>query len=276
MAARLPIGDEADKDAALSQYGVVKMAGFSLGILGYGHFGSFLHKLAERFLPDVSVRLYRRRATPGDGLFTTLEDALNCDALLLCMPISAYADTLLSIRDRLRPDTILIDVATVKGYTGQLIRDLVPNQPYICTHPMFGPESYAKKAGNVSGFRIVITESNLSPELDQPFRDRLRQEGFVVVEKTADTHDRELAETLFLTHYIGQIISHSGFERTEIDTVSFGFLMDAVDSVRHDMQLFEEVCRFNPYCQDVVRRFDISEQSIRQRLLNLDPIPQIS
>jgi hypothetical protein len=52
--------------------------------------------------------------------------------------------------------------------------------------------------------------------------------------------------------------------------------MDAVDSVRHDMQLFEEVCRFNPYCQDVVRRFDISEQSIRQRLLNLDPIPQIS
>jgi len=32
------------------------MAGFSLGILGYGHFGSFLHKLAERFLPDVSVQ----------------------------------------------------------------------------------------------------------------------------------------------------------------------------------------------------------------------------
>ncbi len=250
------------------------MAGFSLGILGYGHFGSFLHRLAERFLPDVPVRVYRRSATPGEGHFVSLEDVLACDALLLCMPISAYAETLTAIRDRLRPDTILIDVATVKRYTGGLIRDLVPGQPYICTHPMFGPESYAKKSGDVTGFRIVITETNLSPDLDEPFRARLRQAGFDVVEKTADAHDRELAETLFLTHYIGQIVSHSGFERTEIDTVSFGFLMDAVDSVRHDLELFQEVCRFNPYCQDVVRRFDHSEQAIKQRLLSLEPVPE--
>jgi prephenate dehydrogenase len=90
-----------------------------------------------------------------------------------------------------------------------------------------------------------------------------------VVEKTAETHDRELAETLFLTHYIGQIVARGGFERTEIDTLSFGYLMDAVDSVRHDGRLFEEVYRFNSYCRQVIDRFDASEGAVRDEMLGL-------
>ena len=71
--------------------------------------------------------------------------------------------------------------------------------------------------------------------------------------------------------YIGQVVARGGFERTDIDTVSFGFLMDAVDSVRHDGQLFEEVCRYNPYCHEVIERFDRSDRRVRDEMLSLQP-----
>ncbi|MEC8163907.1 MAG: hypothetical protein VX079_05015, partial [Pseudomonadota bacterium] len=84
------------------------------------------------------------------------------------------------------------------------------------------------------------------------------------------------AETLFLTHYIGQIVAHGGFERSDIDTVSFGSLMDAVDSVRHDTGLFEDVFHFNPYCRQVVDRFEASDREVRDQMLGLPPPGQKS
>ena len=138
-------------------------------------------------------------------------------------------------------------------------------------HPMFGPESYAKREGDVTGMRIVITGHSLTPPHYAALCEKLTAIGFTIIEKTAEDHDKDLAETLFLTHYVGQVIAHGGFERTDIDTVSFGFLMDAVDSVRHDGQLFEEVCRYNPYCQEVIERFDRSDRHVRNALLSLPP-----
>lgn len=241
----------------------------SVGILGYGSFGAFLLRMAERFLPDAEIRVHTRSRAPGEGYFTTLERAATSDLLFLSVPISAYEETLQRIKPMLSPTTILIDVATVKVHTGARIRAILPDQPYVSTHPMFGPESYTKQGGDVTGLRIVATESNLESEKLAPVWKRLRSEGFDVVETSAEQHDRDLAETLFLTHYVAQVIHHGGFERTDIDTVSFGYLMDAVDAVRHDTQLFSEVFRFNPHCAELVRRFDRSERAVREEILKL-------
>jgi len=153
----------------------------------------------------------------------------------------------------------------------ELLRAARPERPFLATHPMFGPESYAKRGDDVTGLRIVVTGHNLAPAQYSALRAKLAAVGFSVVEKTAEAHDRDLAETLFLTHYIGQVVARGGFERTDIDTVSFGYLMDAVDSVRHDGQLFEEVYRFNPYCRQVIERFDASERQVRNAMLELTP-----
>jgi prephenate dehydrogenase len=243
--------------------------GLTVGILGYGSFGAFLHRMAERFLPQADVRAHTRSRAPGEGIFTTLEDAVASDILFLSVPISAYETMLERIKPILPKSTILVDVATVKVHTGEAIRRVLPDQPYVSTHPMFGPESYTKQGGDVTGLRIVATDSNLPEGTLPPIWERLRAEGFDVVETSADKHDKDLAETLFLTHYVAQVIHHGGFERTDIDTVSFGYLMDAVDAVRHDTQLFGEVFRFNPYCADLVRRFDRSERAVRAEILKL-------
>ena len=119
-----------------------------------------------------------------------------------------------------------------------LLQAAEPPVQFLSMHPMFGPESYAQRYGNVSGFRIVITGHNTPGNIYAAFCDTLTNVGFSIIETTADAHDKDLAETLFLTHYIGQIVAHGGFERSDIETVSFGSLMDAVDSVRHDTGLF--------------------------------------
>jgi hypothetical protein len=75
-----------------------------------------------------------------------------------------------------------------------------------------------------------------------------------------------LAETLFLTHYVSQIVAKGGFVRTDIDTLSFGYLMDAVESVRGDTELFRDVFAFNPYCQDIIRRFETAEGEVHALL----------
>jgi prephenate dehydrogenase len=239
----------------------------SVSLFGYGHFGVFLHGLAQRYAPELTVSIHSRsRAGEGEP-FVSLEEAAACDAVVLTVPISAYEATLERITPHLGPDTVIVDVATVKTYTSELIRRIAGNHRFIATHPMFGPESYAKRGGDVTGFRIVVTETNLDDEDRRIVLQRLRGIGFSVIETDSDAHDRDLAETLFLTHYIGQVVARGGFERTDIDSVSFGYLMDAVDSVRHDTRLFEDVFRFNPYCRQVVERFDRSEKQVKDQLI---------
>jgi len=242
----------------------------SIGLIGYGHFGAFLHLLSKRFLPDAACKVYARRRQPDGARFFSLEEVAASDVLVLSVPISAYEGTLAQIAPLLGPQTVLVDVATVKVHTGRLLRAAAGDKRgFIATHPMFGPESYRKRGEDVAGLRIVITDHNLPPAVYQAAVGRLQDAGFRVLEKDAERHDKDLAETLFLTHYIGQVVARGGFERTDIDTVSFGYLMDAVDSVRHDGALFAEVCRFNPYCRQVIERVDASDRDLREELLGL-------
>jgi len=243
----------------------------SIGIIGYGHFGEFLHVLAQRYLPEATLKIHSGRREPDGVLFFPLEEVAACDAVVLAVPISAYEATLAEIGPHMMPDGIVVDIATVKMHTMELLQAARPARPYIAMHPMFGPESYAKRDGDVTGLRIVVTGHSLPPSRYAALCQKLSEVGFSIIEKTAEAHDKDLAETLFLTHFIGQVIAHGGFERTDIDTVSFGFLMDAVDSVRHDSKLFEEVCRYNPYCHKVIERFDRSDREVRDAMLSLEP-----
>ena len=240
----------------------------SIGLIGYGHFGAFLQLLAEHHLPQLQLKIHSRRREPDGALFFSLEETAACDAVILAVAISEYAAVLERIGPHLGAGSILVDVATVKKYTSDLVRSAAGNRPFISMHPMFGPESYAKREGDLRGLRIVITDSTLESEAQHALKNRLTETGFSLVEKSAEAHDRDLAETLFLTHYIGQVVARGGFERTDIDTVSFGYLMDAVDSVRHDTKLFDDVWKYNPYCRRVVDRFDASEKQIRKMLLD--------
>lgn len=238
----------------------------SVGIVGYGAFGKLLHTLITRFAPAVTVRIHSSRHEPDGATFFSLEETAKSNALILAVPIRAFEECVVKVIPLMREDTVLIDVATVKVHTVEVLKRLAAGRKYLATHPMWGPESYEKRNGDVTGFRIVMADGTLDPVDYDALTVFLKQCGFDVVEMTAGQHDKHLAETLFLTHLIGQIVARAGFQRTEIDTVSFGYLMDAMESVKHDEKLFQDVFAYNPFCRDVLDRFELKEAEVRKLL----------
>lgn len=238
----------------------------TVGIIGYGSFGALLAELFLKFAPSIRVRVYSRRKKPDGKKFFSYEETCASDAIFLAVPIPAIESELKKVIRLARRETIIIDIATVKVRTVKLLKKYAKGRAWIATHPMWGPESYKKRKSDVRGLRIVIAEHTLAKAKYQALTKALRGIGFDVVEMTAKEHDKHLAETLFLTHFIGQIISRAGFDRTAIDTVSFGYLMDAVESVRHDTKLFRDVFDFNPFCRKVLKSFSLSEKQVQALL----------
>ncbi len=238
----------------------------TIGIIGYGAFGALACTLVERFAPEVRVRVHSEHH-PADGKkFFSLKDATASDAVVFAIPIAAFESVLRKTLPLMRKDAIIVDVATVKVHTTDLLKRLAKGSRYIAAHPVWGPESYEKRGGDVTAFRIVMTDGTLPAADHAALTKFLKRCGFDVVEMSAEAHDKHLAETLFLTHFIGQTVLKAGFGRTEVDTVSFGFLMDAVESVKNDQALFRDVFRFNPYCKDILDRIKKAETEVRVSL----------
>lgn len=242
----------------------------TIGIVGHGSFGKFIEQLAERFLPEVTVKIFDRTHTPGQGKFVSFPEVAKCQVVVVAVPIRAYAEIINTLVPVLGEDSIVVDVATVKEHPARVLSAFAYTDKikYVSTHPMFGPYSYEKKEGDLSGFRLVIAEHNIDDQVMREVIGWLEHLGLEIQEMTPTEHDLQLAGTLFLTHYVAQVVKEGEFTRTDIDTVSFGFLMDAVESVQHDEELFKDVYRFNPYCEKVIKRFIQAEKFVHHEMLD--------
>lgn len=238
----------------------------SLGIVGHGDFGRFLEMLAHRFVPGLAVRVYARKETPDGARFFGLEEVCQSDVVIIAVSIRAFSGVLAQVLPLLKPGAILIDVNTVKAHPAKLLRETAKGVRYVTSHPMFGPYSFEKQGASLKDLRLVIADHTLAPEEMADAIAWLKGLGLNVMEMTPEAHDRMLAETLFLTHYVAQAIARGGFVRTDIDTLSFGFLMDAVESVKSDTELFRDVFAFNPYCEEIIRRFEKAEAEVHALL----------
>ena len=238
----------------------------SLGIIGHGDFGRFLETLAKRFLPGVAIRIYARKAAPDGVRFFSLEETCKSDLVIIAVSIRAFEEMLLKVLPLLGPQSILLEVNTVKMHPAQLLRRHTGKRAWAATHPMFGPYSFEKQGGALNGLRLVIADHTLPEAVMAGAAQWLKGLGLNVITMTPEAHDRMLAETLFLTHYVAQTVAKGGFVRTDIDTLSFGYLMDAVESVRHDTELFRDVFAFNPWCEEIIRRFEAAEAEVHALL----------
>ena len=239
----------------------------TIGIIGYGDFGTFIHTLVGSFMPEARVKVFARRKEVDNELFFSLEEVSACDFVFLSVPIHSFETVLQSVVPHVGKNTILFDISTVKVYTTNILRKHAEHIQYVATHPMFGPYSYEKRGHHLEGLRVALCEHNLKDEgIYQTIHSLLTDAGLVILEVTPEEHDRMLAETLFLTHFVAQTLVAGGFKRTEIDTLSFGFMMDAIESVKNDVELFHDVYQFNPYCDEVLERLQDARTSVIKNL----------
>lgn len=223
----------------------------SVGIIGFGSFGAFL---AEKLEPFVSVHISSRRPeSVPERWRATLEVAAQCDYVIPSIPLDTYESVLTHIKPLLAPQSVIVDVCSVKVKPVEIIRHILPQTRLVATHPLFGPESAAHSLANHT---FVVCPDASDPDTMAEISLFAHSLGLHVVSMTTDDHDKEMALVHALTFFIAQGLLDMRLADVTLQTPSFGRLLKLAElEQNHSPDLFRTIQSGNPYAVSVRRRF---------------------
>ena len=173
------------------------------------------------------------------------------------MPISVFKSTLESHRAFLSScePKLIIDVLSVKEYPKQILNEYLFNKhQVILTHPMFGPDT-VKQIG-VKKLPIVFDQINASLENINKWKTIFENIGLKIIEMSAAEHDKNVAKSQSLAHFIGRALELINTEPSLIDTMAAKKLHEIKEQVvSNTWQLFEDMHNFNQYTKPVREEF---------------------
>jgi arogenate dehydrogenase (NADP+) len=145
----------------------------NIGIIGLGLIGGSLGlELREKGFRvfGVSKRESTRLRALERGIVEEISGDYNllnqCDLIFICTPIDAVIPTVKELIPYLKPETIITDVASVKGNIVPKISKLWTN--FIGGHPMAGTTQSGVESGFIGLFNnapYVLTPTNTTPEI---------------------------------------------------------------------------------------------------------------
>ena len=113
-----------------------------IGIIGLGRFGKVLVNILQKGYRIYGYDIGNIDSVPGVTV-CGLEKVLKQKVIFIAVPIRSFKSLIQLIAPKLRNDTTLIDVCSVKTYPVQIMKEnLNKNIGIIATHPMFGPDSF--------------------------------------------------------------------------------------------------------------------------------------
>ena len=235
-----------------------------VGLIGCGRFGAlaarYIAPLADLVVCDPRVK----SAVPPRARRGTLAEAASQNLVVLAVPISAMRGVLREIAPHVRPGAVVADVCSVKTLPLAWMRAALPRSVAILgTHPLFGPDS---DTGSLRGQRIVACPSRGARRLIPALRRLARARGMRLVVMTPSAHDRLMAETLLVTHYVGRLLHGAGLRRRSPSTAAYRHLEVVMETALRDSeQLFLDMWRFNPGAARVRRALEASAPTIAGR-----------
>src|SRR4051812_32288385 len=76
-------------------------SGRSLGIIGYGDFGTFVHEFVVMHMPNVAVKIFVPDRVVDGTTFFPLEEVCKTNLLILAVPIASFSQVLDDIKPHL-------------------------------------------------------------------------------------------------------------------------------------------------------------------------------
>lgn len=227
------------------------------GIVGYGRFGQLWAEALKSF---GEVRVYDPNPSrfPKDATVTPspLEDVGQADVIFLTVPISAFEPVCQSLKPHLNPQAIVMDCCSVKLHPAEVMSRVFPDtQAIVATHPLFGPDSVGR-SGGLRGHRIVLCPVRCSDDQKHQLLQLFVTMGLSVIESTPDEHDRQMARSQGLIHFIGRGLEALHLQAQQLSTPDFQALININAMVVNDAwQLFLDMHRFNPYTKEIRKSF---------------------
>lgn len=238
-----------------------------IGIIGFGRFGELTARyLSEDFEVWVNTRSRKETQIAAAGAKVgSLEKVCEQKIVIICVPISTVGATLKHIAPLLKKGSIVVDVCSVKVQPENWMMTYLPEYVDILpTHPMFGPDS---AADSLEGRKIVLCNGRIAPAAYAKIKAYLERRKLVIFETTAEDHDRQIARSLCLTHFVGRSLARLGAAKLDIDTEGYNRLLHILGVVEHDTwQLFEDINHYNPHARKERLAFMAAMQAVHERL----------
>ncbi len=220
----------------------------TVSVYGYGRFGKFW---ADILAEHHHVKVYSRRGLKPEEVtegieITTYEDLFNCDAMFFCVAISSFEHVLKECKPYLKKDTLYFDTCSVKVNPAQWMQDELPEgASIIATHPMFGPDSYFESKDPLT---MMMSNINADEAVFEAWVDFFNSKKMTVEVMTCEDHDKKVAYSQGITHYVGRVLADLNLHRTEIDTLGYRKLLEITEQTCNDSwQLFMDLQQNNPY-----------------------------
>jgi len=227
------------------------------GIVGNGRFGQLW---ADALLPFGDVMVYEKNPsflTEKNKVQTlTLEEVAKADVVFLLVPISEFERACEQIKPFLHEKTLLMDCCSGKKYPVEIMQKVFSaTQPRLATHPLFGPDS-VKKSEGLSGHKIVVCPVQCSTEQQHAMEELFKKMGLTVFVTTPDAHDREMASSQGLVHFIGRGLAALDLQPQDISTPDFQALLHINQMVVNDTwRLFLDMHQYNLYTKQIRKKF---------------------
>jgi len=258
---------QSSRNEQQKQINKVKCEVKKIGLIGFGRFGKLIVKhLSGDFEFLVHDKMNKKNEIKlNNAIPSSLGDACQNEIIILAVPISEIERTLKNIKNILKKNSIVIDVCSVKEYPVKLMKSILPSHVQIlATHPMFGPDT---ASDSLEGRKIVLCKIRIQDNAYMQVKRFLENKQLNVIETTPEKHDKEIAKSLVLTHFIGRALMDMKASALEIDTRGYRDLIRILDSVKNDTwQLFEDMNRFNAYSSGVRKNFIKSLNDVEKSL----------
>ena len=202
----------------------------SVGIIGFGRFGKILSNILQK---GFMIKVYDIQSLSyHNGVqFTTLEEILKEKVIFIAVPIRHFESLISDISGELKTNTTIIDVCSVKKYTSDVMKNILPEKiGIISSHPMFGPDSYLS---NKKLKMMMHSTRDVHNQYDF-WKKFFSDQNIKILEMTPDMHDRLAAKTQGVTHFLGRTLKKFGIQKTNLDTQGFRDLIDLVEQTCND------------------------------------------
>lgn len=174
-----------------------------VAIIGAGAMGRWFAQFAKQNRWDVvmaDINLAKATQTAKEinvEVAEANEDAVaGADIALVAVPIAETPRVVREVAKHMRRGSLLVDIASAKGSVADGMKGLRANLELVSIHPLFGPG--ASDVKNRIFVAIPVRPGRRYVEL----KNRLEELGAKVVEMEADVHDRLMAITQCMTHFV--------------------------------------------------------------------------
>lgn len=230
---------------------------------GYGRMGRFFSRLFKEDGFDVTICGRRideakRAAKRLKVSFGSIDESVQkADLVIVSVPVEHTYEVCMSIADKMKKDSVLVEIASVKtGIADRLSRELPRRVRFASIHPLFGPTVRDLHDRNI----VMIRDGD--SDASRTLSSYLESKGATVTYLTVDEHDKAMATIQALHHYA--LLSFSHAFRSEIRkdpklanllTESLKLTLRSVRRILANLDAVLEIQKNNPYAKEARRKF---------------------